>query len=337
MDVRLPDALRSAVQSELALRSRNALARDATRLSRNYRQAGATSQAVFGRDDALAYALSRMPATYAATAAALGRLAERRPDFAPVDALDVGAGPGTASWAMAQAYASLRTLTLIDGNAALIALGRELLGGAEFGALRGAQWVSGDLRRLALGAERFDLIVVSYALTELAEPEAGALAERLFANCAGALVLVEPGTPRDYARLMAIRARLIGLGARVVAPCPHEAACPLAPGDWCHFNVRLPRGRDHRLAKGASAPFEDEKFAYLIVEAGGGASEARPSRVLRAPQASKHDIRVALCAADGLRALAIRRRDAAAYAIARKLRWGDAYSSSRTESEIKAP
>ncbi|MGL1585795.1 small ribosomal subunit Rsm22 family protein, partial [Vibrio parahaemolyticus] len=44
-------------------------------------------------EDALAYALARMPATYAAIAASLNALAEVNPEFAPQSLLDIGAGP----------------------------------------------------------------------------------------------------------------------------------------------------------------------------------------------------------------------------------------------------
>ena len=44
---------------------------------------------------------------------------EIRPEFAPNTLLDVGAGPGTASFAAAQAFASLNAFALLDANDAL--------------------------------------------------------------------------------------------------------------------------------------------------------------------------------------------------------------------------
>ena len=57
-----------------------------------------------------------MPATYAAVTASLNALVEIRPDFAPKTLLDVGAGPGTATWAAGEAFPSLQDFTLLDAN-----------------------------------------------------------------------------------------------------------------------------------------------------------------------------------------------------------------------------
>ncbi len=159
--------------------------------------------------------------------------------------------------------------------------------------------IEADLARLGRpeGAP-FDLVVVGYALTEIADAVLPTLIDALWALTSGALAIVEPGTPRDHARLMAVRERLIALGAAVLAPCPHAAPCPLAAPDWCHFSVRLPRSRAHKLLKGAEAPFEDEKFAYLAVARGGGPSA--PARVIAPPRAGKAGISLKLCTDKGI-------------------------------------
>ena len=51
---------------------------------------------------AVAYAVMRMPACYAATSRVLHELREARPHLQPVSMLDFGAGPGTATWAARQ-------------------------------------------------------------------------------------------------------------------------------------------------------------------------------------------------------------------------------------------
>src|ERR1700719_4419413 len=121
----LPAELKAALDAPPHGLSRSHAAARAAIISQTYRGGGG-SGAIKSQTDALAYALARMPATYAAVAASLNALCETRPDFAPKNLLDVGAGPGTASWAAATAFASLQGFTLIDANAALGALAQDL-------------------------------------------------------------------------------------------------------------------------------------------------------------------------------------------------------------------
>src|SRR5437773_7114431 len=114
----LPAELKAALDAKLQGLSRTAAAERASLISQTYRDGGG-SGAIRSETDALAYALARMPATYAAVVASLNALSAIRPDFAPTSLLDVGAGPGTASWAAAEAFSSLRDFTLLDANDAL--------------------------------------------------------------------------------------------------------------------------------------------------------------------------------------------------------------------------
>ncbi len=315
----LPAELRAALEAKLQGLSRNAAAERAALISRTYRDGG-NSGAITSEADALAYALARMPATYAAVTAGLNALCELRPDFAPKNLLDVGAGPGTASWAAATAFASLRSFTLIDANGALRALALDL----GRGSLRLSEMTyhRGEARAALAGAEPADLVVASYMIGEIGEAERSALAGQLWAKTRDTLLIVEPGTPAGYARILALRQQLIASGAHVAAPCPHDGACPLTTPDWCHFTQRLPRLRAHMQIKGAELPFEDEKFSYVALTRTPVAR--RPARVLAQPVVGKVEISAKLCTAGGLRIAKIPHRDKAAYARARRWRWGDA-------------
>src|SRR6204780_5313155 len=121
----LPAELKAALDARLQGLSRSDTAERAALISQTYRGGGG-SGAIRSEADALAYALARMPATYAAITASLNALCEITPDFAPASLLDVGAGPGTATWAAAEVFSSLRSFDLLDANAALRALALEL-------------------------------------------------------------------------------------------------------------------------------------------------------------------------------------------------------------------
>src|SRR5262249_60860956 len=109
------------------------------------------------------------------------------------------------------------------------------------------------------------LVVASYVAGELAPEELASFAQALWAATGQRLVVIEPGTPAGYHRIIGIRSLLIAGGAHVAAPCPHERDCPLVAPDWCHFARRLARSRDHLSVKGAGVPFEDEKFSYVVL------------------------------------------------------------------------
>ena len=157
---------------------------------------------------------------------------------------------------------------------------------------------------------------------EIGDAERRALAELMWEKTRDTLLVVEPGTPAGYARIIALRERLIALGAHVAAPCPHDGRCPLSAPDWCHFTQRLQRSRAHKQVKGAELPFEDEKFAYVALTRAPVAR--RPSRVLAQPAVQGRNNGEALHPRPPRHKGA--RRAKADYAPARRWRWGDAVS-----------
>jgi ribosomal protein RSM22 (predicted rRNA methylase) len=315
----LPAELKAALDAKLHGRSRGDAAGRAARISESYRSGGG-SAAIRSEADALAYALARMPATYAAAAASLNALFQMRPDFAPKRLLDVGAGPGTAAWAAVEAFASLADFTSIDANAALRTLALDLFD--KSARLSGVRYLYGEARATLANADAADLVVASYLLGELQDAERAGLADLMWARTSDTLLIVEPGTPAGYARIIALRAQLIAQGAHVAAPCPHDGKCPLIAPDWCHFAQRLPRSQAHRQLKAAELAFEDEKFAYVALTR--AAITRRPVRVLAQPVVGKVEVVAKLCTPDGVVVAKVPRRAKADYARARRWRWGDA-------------
>jgi len=317
----LPAELKAALDGRLRGFSRNDAAGRAASISKTYRDGGG-SGAIRTETDALAYALARMPATYAAVTASLNALTEIRPDFAPKTLLDIGAGPGTATWAAAETFPSLQTFALLDANDALRALALNLF--SDSFRLREVAYERGEAISALAKAEPADLVIASYVINEIGDAAQKTLAELMWQKTGDTLLVVEPGTPAGYARIIALRERLIAAGAHVAAPCPHDGQCPLAAPDWCHFTQRLQRSRAHKQLKGAELPYEDEKFAYVALTRTPLAN--RPSRVLAQPDVSKVEVTAKLCTPGGLAWTKTPRRAKADYAAARRWRWGDAVS-----------
>lgn len=291
-------------------------ARASADLTRRYRSGAASAPVARSRGDVLAYAAARLPATYAATRIALGELAARAPWLRPTTHLDLGSGPGTALWAARETWPSLSTATAIEAEPEMRTLAREL-GGFELAA--------GDLPA-AIPANPHDLVTAAYVLGELGAGAFDATLDRAWNATAGALVIVEPGTPAGYERVLQTRDRLIAAGGTVVAPCPHDDACPLASisGEWCHFAVRVARSHAHRAAKGAQRGYEDEKFSYVAVARSPG--NPADARVLRHPQIRSGHVLLELCTPEGRRLETVSRRDGERYRVARKLDWGSAFA-----------
>ncbi len=318
----LPADLKAALEAKLHGMARGEIAARAASISRTYRDGG-NSSLIASPIDALAYAIVRMPATYAAITASLNALCEVRPDFAPTSLLDVGAGPGTASWAAAEAFAGIQKFMLLDINAALQKLALDL-------AREHSRLAAVTCRRDAGAldeAEPADLVVASYLIGEIGKAQRDGLIERLWSKTRDTLLVVEPGTPAGYARIIALRRHLIAAGAHVAAPCLHDGECPLVGPDWCHFAQRLPRLRAHIQLKGADVPFEDEKFSYVALTR--TPIPKRFSRVLAPPSVTKIEVSAKLCTVSGLQIAKVPHRDKQAYAAARRWSWGDAVMEER--------
>jgi ribosomal protein RSM22 (predicted rRNA methylase) len=344
LNIALPAELAAALETLLEGVSRRDLAARAARQSADYR-AGGTSAAIADEAGALAYAIARMPATYAAARAVFARVAEAMPDFTPSSLLDIGAGPGTASWAALDAWPSIARGTMLERNGTFRALAGKLSEN-----LAGVEILAGDIGGTIPMA---DLVVASYVLAELPEDRVAAVATHLWSG-AQTLVLVEPGTPQGFARIRAGRAALIAAGAHVIAPCTHDAACPMRSvgesrsdqpsvgesrsdqpsvgesrsdqekePDWCHFSQRLPRSRDHKLAKAAQVPFEDERYSY--VAATRLPTVRKGARIIAPPLEARPGVTLSLCDDVGLRGETIYRRDKKPFARARRMRWGDLF------------
>jgi ribosomal protein RSM22 (predicted rRNA methylase) len=318
--VELPPALRAAAAELVSRHGAPGVRRARRGLTARYRDAEeAPGPRARTPDEIAAYAAARLPATYAAAHMALSEL--ERGSFSPAAHLDLGAGLGSAVWAAASLFPSLREATAVDAADEMLRVGASLAAESELELVRAARWVRGDVTR-GLPDGGFDLVTIAFVLNELAPADATSLVRAAWLRTKGALVLVEPGTPDGYRRVLEQRAKLLADGAATAAPCPHDLPCPLGEGDWCHFAVRVARTAEHRAAKDAELGHEDEKLSYVALRRDGAAPRVK-ARILRHPQVRKGHIAFELCTPDGLRRATVSKRDREAFRAARKLSWGD--------------
>ena len=165
-------------------------------------------------------------------------------------------------------------------------------------------------------------MLCSYCLNELTESARKYAVERLWQSTQKLLLIVEPGTPEGYARILRARGQLIGLGADIAAPCPGAAECPLPEGDWCHFTARVSRSRLHKQLKGGDVPYEDEKFCFIAASRVGVSPCA--ARILRHPRVDSGRITLELCSGNGREQRVVTKKSPQ-FRQARKSAAGDAF------------
>ena len=318
----LPPALRMAIDRALSGVAINEIGSAAATLSQRYRDERRDGRLhVATRKDALAYLATRLPATYAAIRAAFAALAESRPDFSPHTALDVGAGPGTVLWAAVDCWSDLADTTMLETSQIFASLGQQLAADAE---LPNNTWRVADVATASFDSTPRDLVTAAYVFNELAPNIRQRVIERLWRATAQMLVIIEPGTPAGWQRILDARSQLIDAGAHVAAPCPHSYACPLQSPDWCHFAQRVARSRLHRQAKSAEMPWEHEKFSYVAVSRKPLPNAA--SRVIAHPRKASGHVTLKLCRPDGTADQGvISRRQNERYKRARRSDWGSLF------------
>ncbi len=302
----MPTLLQAAIEEMAESVSTNALRDAHTRLSEAYRR-GDDSTALFrSRDQAIAYLLARMPATYAAVYKALASMKERLPDWVCRTVLDIGAGPGTASWAASEIFPDLERVVLFEKSSQIISMGRKL-------GLKSSEWIEQDLTR-PFDLPRADLAILSYVHAEI---DCSEIIRKIWGQ-GTALLIVEPGTPKGFASILALRKMLIEWGAQIVAPCPHQKDCPIS--GWCHFPARVERTKIHKIMKEGSLGYEDEKFSYLAVAP--GALLPVEGRVIEKPLKLSGHVKLSLCTKEGaIEPRTITRKQKDCYRSARDAEW----------------
>ena len=315
----LPDAVIAKIEQEASRINRDQLKKGAQALSVRYQtESGHGKRLVTTTEDALAYAIMRMPATYGAVRAALSATLTST-TINPKTLLDVGAGTGAATFAASSLFA-FDQIVCLEREAAMRQTGENFMAAAE-PTWQEVKWHAFDLTTSPL-TDHADLVIASYVLNELQPQKRREAWQALWQAADQMLLIIEPGTPAAYAQLMEARAFLLAKGAHILAPCPHERECPMLEGDWCHFTTRIARSALHRQVKEGEVPYEDEKFSYLaIVKEEGKARNF--ARVLRHPIHAKGHSKVVVCDEKGIEQLTVTKKHGERYKQVRKAHPGD--------------
>ena len=274
-------------------------------------------------EEAVSYAIARMPGTYGAVRSALEAYAEST-DFMPETLTDIGSGTGAAVWAAASVY-DFKKVTCFERERSMADIGKYML---SYGtpAMKNAAWILGDVTAngdASSCTNNGDIVTASYIMNELRPGDRKGFLDLLWNLSNNAIILVEPGTKEGFGNIRMAAEYYKSLGGTVIAPCTHMNACPLPDDDWCHFSCRIQRSRTQKYVKGGDAPYEDEKFSYLAVMKTANAGDEGYSRIIRHPIINKGYIELKTCSGNGIENIKVTSRDKERFKAAKKAKWGD--------------
>jgi len=312
----IPQELKDAIEKISVEIKYKSIIEEAQLISKKYRENdGKGKKLVTKQSEAVAYAISRMPATYCAVYSAFSNVLKNYNKQIKT-VLDIGAGTGAATWAVTSLI-DVKQRTCLEREKAMKDMGSQLMNNA----LLNVEWeefdlISGEINKKA------DLVVSSYVINELSEENRKKAIEKMWDSTNDLLLIIEPGTPEGFKHILEARELLLPKNANIVAPCACNGKCPInIQEDWCSFYVRVSRSGIQRLAKKGELGYEDEKFSYIAFSKT-PITTAAP-RILRHPQINSGYVKVKLCTENGLEEKTYSKKDGEIYKKIRKSDAGD--------------
>ena len=312
----IPQELKEAIE-EVALDVKHAnLIEKSQKISEKYRENdGKGKRLVTQQEEAIAYAISRMPATYCSVYSVLTQVLKNyNKEINSV--FDIGAGTGAATWAISH-FIDAKKITCLEREKAMRDTGKKLIDKY----IENIEWKECDIIVDKL-EEKADMVITSYMINELNSSDREKAILKMWEATNNLLIIIEPGTPEGFKHILQVREILLSQNANIVAPCTHNGKCPINPEeDWCSFYVRVARSGIHRQAKKGELGYEDEKFSYIAFSKNMSCSNV--SRVLRHPQINSGFVKVKLCTEKGIEEKTFSKKDKDIYKKAKKLDAGD--------------
>lgn len=313
----IPQELKDQIEKiSTGLKHKNVI-EESQSISKKYRENdGKGKKMITKQTEAIAYAISRMSATYCAVYSVISKVLDNYNEEIQT-VLDIGAGTGAATWAIKEVI-NPQKVTCLEREQAMRNIGKQLM----CNNLENVEWkefdlISGNINKNA------DLVVTSYVINELSENNRKIAIEKMWEATNGLLIIIEPGTPEGFKHINEARELLLAKNANIVAPCSCNGKCPInTQDDWCSFYVRVSRSGIQRQAKKGELGYEDEKFSYIAFSKTPVVIEQ--ARILRHPQINSGYVKVKLCTPNGLEEKTYSKKDGEIYKKVRKLNAGDA-------------
>ncbi|TFK94959.1 Rsm22-domain-containing protein [Polyporus arcularius HHB13444] len=255
--------------------------------------------------DATAFATVALPAHYSAIYSVLDHVKQRLgPEWEVERVIDWGAATGSGLWASGHAFhqsidgapsdmedlqisrSSLSSYLGIDKREGLVRIGKRLIRDVDTGTL-GVSWQKSFHDDDVMGREDGSkaMALSAFLLSSLpTHVDRKLLVKEMWDSGAEVMVLID----HNFELIAEAREQLLKFGrkeledpamveepvrgAHVVAPCPHDGACPLYhPGNGkleCSFTQRLQRPEFVRKTKHSGTGHENMDYSYVVIRRG---------------------------------------------------------------------
>ncbi|KAI0673595.1 mitochondrial small ribosomal subunit Rsm22-domain-containing protein [Trametes maxima] len=256
--------------------------------------------------DATAFATVALPAHYSAIYAVLDNTKQRLgPEWQIQRVIDWGAATGSALWASGHAFqlhadgltssdmmdvqisrSSLNSYVAIDKREGLVRIGKRIIRDVEMGNLDVSWQKSFHEDNIVDRTHGTKVLAVSaFLMSSLPTPvDRKTLVREMWDSGAEVMILID----HDFEIVAEAREQFLKLGRKelddpsmshlpirgshVVAPCPHDGACPLyQPGASklvCSFSQRLQRPDFVRKTKHSGTGHENMDYSYVVIRRG---------------------------------------------------------------------
>ncbi|PIL31515.1 hypothetical protein GSI_06217 [Ganoderma sinense ZZ0214-1] len=258
--------------------------------------------------DATAFATVALPSHYSAIYAVFEQLKQRLgPDWQVDHIMDWGAATGSGLWASGHAFqrpsdmggrssldtedvqishTSLGSYLGIDKREGLARIGKRLVRDVDLGGISVVWQKSFHEDNAVDSVDGSNLVALSaFLLSSLpTHVDRKVLVKEMWESGAEVIVLID----HDFENIAVAREQLLKLGRKeledptlsdhalrgshVVAPCPHDGACPLYhPGYGklqCSFSQRMERPEFVRKTKHSGSGHENMDYSYVVVRRG---------------------------------------------------------------------
>ena len=322
-----PEQVNEAILKELAPIDHQGLVSSAERLTKNFREKREEEKTfIYSSRDVAGYLALRTPATYAQMYGALSQLKEVLPSFRPHSLLDIGSGPGTATWAVAEIFPSLRQVKMLEKQKEFISLSKNIA--AAYPKLN-IEWKQTNFLTDTPHLEYlYDVVVISNVLNETGDFEMRKMIEFAQEYCNGVVIVVEPGTSYGNDIIHFAAQSFMRKGGNLLAPYVGNTVV-VDEKEWIHFSQKIERPDFQKrirkaLREDSLTPSDIEEAKFTFVVWSKTSPIERPwGRLIQKPEIFKGYVELTVLTAQKVEKVKVLKRNKELFHFAKNLHWGD--------------